>query len=38
MLNPHSAGIVYIRQNLTSVDKADPRVEGIKIFIMTADP
>ena len=34
--SPFRAGIVFIRQNLTSVD--DPSAERIKLFIMTVDP
>ena len=35
MVNPYSAGIDFIRQNLTSVD---PRTVSSKIFLMITDP
>ena len=34
--NPYSAGIVFIRQNITSVD--GQRTVRIKIFILAIDP
>ena len=34
--NPHSAGIDFSRQNLTS--KVDPRTVREKIYLMAVDP
>ena len=38
IINPFSAGIVFRRQNLTSLtSKEDPRIEKIITFIMSVD-
>ena len=37
-VNPHSAGINFIRQNLILTSKVDSRALRIKIFIMALDP